>query len=394
MSTPTDPYSSSSRRPFEDDEILAPLPPEPTAPSAAEATRSPGGFSSPLTEPLPSPQAFVSTQGMDPAFDQHPRQAEAPDADAPQTSSASLAEAIGIPSSSSEQSAAGTQDRNLVNSQDRNAPETASSTRADAPKKRGTRNKISDYSEIDYSFGSDNIPGEGPAATANQQDPDAFLDSLPERPPRTTAGPATTPTGETFPPTSSVTGINSWGEDAAEDHVPAAPRGRGWTHAGVLVATLLLVPVAWYLLSDASARLFLVPNNPWETGDLNYAALGELAGGIAVVALIWLLARMSSLGAHVVGAIVAIFGLLPLVLPTFTQDSILAPLDRAIGDFNALTGNIIHHLNLDLGSGRMFTFGAILLLTGVVSHSARRRGERHGSVTARRAIVLSTMDDK
>ena len=388
MSTPTDPYSSSSRRPFEDDEILAPLAPEASASSAAEATRSPNGFTSALTEPLPAPQAFASTQGMDPAFDQRSHDEDGTGrADAPQTSSASLAQAIGIP---------GSPQAGQAPAEPRGSAASESTARTTAFTANGQANggKVADYSEIDYSFGADDSSaGEGRHAAI--EDSDAFLDSLPERPSRTTtAPPATTPAPGEYVPADQRAGESSWGDETGVDETPEAPRGRGWSHAGVLVATLLLVPVAWYLLADASARLVLVPNNPWETGNLNYAALGELVGGLAVVALIWLLARVSSLGAQVVGVLVAIFGVLPLALPTFTQESVLAPLDRAIGGVNDLTANIIHHLNLDLGSGRMLIFGVALLLTGLVSHSARRRGIRHGSATARRAIALATMEGK
>ena len=44
MSTPTDPYSSNSRRPFQDDEILAPLTPEELLASRYERFRSLGRF--------------------------------------------------------------------------------------------------------------------------------------------------------------------------------------------------------------------------------------------------------------------------------------------------------------------------------------------------------------
>ncbi|MFT0848341.1 hypothetical protein VR010_11385 [Actinomycetaceae bacterium L2_0104] len=396
MSTPTDPYSSSSRRPFEDDEILAPLPLEPSAPSAAEAARNSNGFPAPRTEPAPSTEAFATTQGMDPAFDQRTQQTESPSsADAPQTSSASLAEAIGIPDSSPDSaSPSGTTPPRTP------AGATSAQSVASAQSTSPTQGRVSDYSDIDYSYGADASATASPErvkTNVQEQDADAYLDSLPERSSRSSRSSRTAteplPTGEESS-TETTPRVAAWGGETAIEQIPEAPKGRGWAHTGVLIATLVLVPIAWYLLSDASARLFLVAGNPWETGNLNLAALGELAGGIAVVALIWLLARVSSLGALIIGALTAILGLLALVLPTFTQDSIIARLDRAIGDFNDLTSNVIHHVTLDLGSGRMLMFGAILLLTGMVSHSARRRGERYGAIVTRRSILLSSTESK
>ena len=71
--------------------------------------------------------------------------------------------------------------------------------------------------------------------------------------------------------------------------------------------------MAWYLLSDASVRLSSVANSPWETGVLNWAAVAEMAGGLAIACLIWLLARRSSLGAQVIGIITAAIGIVPMV---------------------------------------------------------------------------------
>src|SRR5699024_1516992 len=74
------------------------------------------------------------------------------------------------------------------------------------------------------------------------------------------------------------------------------PPSRAGAHALTVLVTLLLTPVAWYLLADAGARLTLARSNPWETGDLNLAALLELAGGLLVLAVVLLAARWSSVG--------------------------------------------------------------------------------------------------
>ncbi len=184
-----------------------------------------------------------------------------------------------------------------------------------------------------------------------------------------------------------------WGEESHVPHteeknldLPTIP-GRGWAHTLSLLFTLLLTPLAWYILSDASIRLGLVAGNPWESGALNFAALGELIGGLAITGVIWAIARTSSLGAHIVGWIVSIAGVAALLTPTFTQKNILTPLEDSIGNFNNFTANLVHHLNLDLASGRIFIFGMLLVFTAFVSHTARKRGETSGALLARRDTV-------
>ena len=89
MSTPTDPYSSNSRRPFEDDEILAPLPA--TSPSSASTPSSGAQVNPPafVDDSWTDTEIFAHTQGMDPAFDQRSHdedgtgRADAPDAARP-----------------------------------------------------------------------------------------------------------------------------------------------------------------------------------------------------------------------------------------------------------------------------------------------------------------------
>ena len=168
--------------------------------------------------------------------------------------------------------------------------------------------------------------------------------------------------------------------------VPDAPRSRVPAHVGALLATLILVPVAWYLISDTAARLFYVTNNPWDDAKINFQAIGELVGALAAVALIWLLARVSSLGAIITGTILTVAGFVALFMPGRAQ-SLLETLGNGFGQTNDFTANVVHHLNVDLGTGHIVVFGFVLLMTGLVSHSARRRGQRTGAAITRRALM-------
>lgn len=316
MPTPTDPYSSATRRPFDEDDILAPIQPQET--SAPDST---SGYSS-----ITAGSAEEPTHGMDPAFDSDPARDE--------HAAASLGDALG------------TQSETEPTPQD---PDPAGS------------------------------PDQAKTAA-----PDIFAD----------VDAPTRPADETVAPTDGATGSSSAGSPeshkSAKSEVPPAPHGRGWTHTGVLIATVLLVPFVWYLLADAGIRLGAVANNPWDTGVLNWAAIGELAGGVAVAGLVWMMARRSSLGVQVMGLLTFIVGAVAVVAPVFARDSVVARLDNAIGGYNDFTANVVDHLGNDLASGRLLIFGAFLLLTGLVAHTARRRGERNGKVLAQRAAALNS----
>ncbi|WP_353065820.1 hypothetical protein [Arcanobacterium hippocoleae] len=171
-----------------------------------------------------------------------------------------------------------------------------------------------------------------------------------------------------------------------EDIDLEAPGGRAWTHVGIFFLTLLLIPITWYLLSDASVRLNLVENNPWDTGVVSFAAILELFGGLVGMLLLILLARASSLGAQIFGFILTVGGMAALIVPN-TVKSWFTDLDQAIGDFNAFTANVVHHLDLDFGSGRIAIFGLVLLASGLTAHFARRSGAERATIYERRKAL-------
>lgn len=381
MSTPTDPYSSNSRRPFEDDEILAPISPE-TA-SSPETTV----FSKQVKPPAyvddswTNTDIFPHTQGMDPAFDQQTRQPQPLD----------------VPVTPETPPEAPT---SIIYDDDVKSPASTS------PAGVSRTEVISDYSEIDYSFGADDDHTEDTSGTTETR-PDS---SAQQTSVISTSSPASAPTATAqFAASAPIeasaadpTPVNAWAAPATASPamtppvallppVPEAPRGRGWTHTWVLLATLLLVPVGYYLLSDSINNLELGSLGKWapETG-LNWLILAELAGGLVAVALVWFITRLSSLGAIVIGTLLTVAGLISVLIPSIVQSFVVTPLNDFFGPDNSLVNNIISHLGVGLGAGRILTFGVLLLMTGVVSHSARRRGEKYGSITTRRESALGS----
>lgn len=156
---------------------------------------------------------------------------------------------------------------------------------------------------------------------------------------------------------------------ATYDKVPSRAGAHAWS-----LITILLVPIAWYLLSDAGARMTLPEGAAWSTGTLNLAAVGELLAGLVVAFVVMLAARASSLGVFITGILLTVVGGAFVVAPAWTKD-LIDPAQDWLRNFNAgLGGNIAHHLEWDGATGRILVIGIGLMFVAMVSHFARRRG--------------------
>ena len=136
---------------------------------------------------------------------------------------------------------------------------------------------------------------------------------------------------------------------------------------------LLLVPAGWYLAADAGARMTLADAAPMYTGVASIVALGELLGAIIISAILFVVARRSSLGAWLMGIVTLIVGLPWLMAPGITAASVLSAL-TALTNTGSLGANLSHHLQASGYSGRFALLGIALIGLAYVSHSARRTG--------------------
>ena len=136
---------------------------------------------------------------------------------------------------------------------------------------------------------------------------------------------------------------------------------------------LLLVPVGWYLAADAGARMTLADAAPMYTGVASIVALGEILGTIIISAILFAVARRSSLGAWLMGIVTFIVGLPWLMAPGITAASVLSAL-TALTNTGSLGANLSHHLQASGYSGRFALLGIALIGLAYVSHSARRTG--------------------
>ena len=136
---------------------------------------------------------------------------------------------------------------------------------------------------------------------------------------------------------------------------------------------LLLVPVGWYLAADGGARMTLADAAPMYTGVASIVALGEILGAIIISAILFVVARRSSLGAWLMGIVTLIVGLPWLMAPGITEASALSAL-TALTNTGSLGANLSHHLQASGYSGRFALLGIALMGLAYVSHSARRTG--------------------
>ena len=140
-----------------------------------------------------------------------------------------------------------------------------------------------------------------------------------------------------------------------------------------LLLFLILTPVGWYLAADAGARMTLADAAPMYTGVASMLALGELLGSILIAAILFMVARRSSLGAWLTGLGTLIVGLPWVMAPGITATSALAALTALTGT-GSLGANLTHHLQASGYSGRFVLLGVALLGLAYVSHAARRTG--------------------
>lgn len=154
--------------------------------------------------------------------------------------------------------------------------------------------------------------------------------------------------------------------------VPEMPSRTG-AHLFSFILGILALPITWYLVADAGARMTLPEGNPAATGVINWLAITELA--IAFVAIIALFEafKRSSLGAWIAGLCFLAAGIPWVFAPAFTSAhtvSLLHFLQNA-GSFGS---NLAHHLQASGYSGRLLILGIVLIGLASLSHSARRRG--------------------
>ena len=173
-------------------------------------------------------------------------------------------------------------------------------------------------------------------------------------------------------------GDNSKPQQLDDELFSVAPQitempSRAGAHWISFLLFLVLVPIGWYLAADAGARMTLADAAPMYTGVASILALGELLGALIISAILFVVARRSSLGAWLMGLVTLIVGLPWVMAPGITAASALSAL-TTLTNTGSLGANLSHHLQASGYSGRFALLGVAILGVAYVSHSARRAG--------------------
>lgn len=139
--------------------------------------------------------------------------------------------------------------------------------------------------------------------------------------------------------------------------------------------TLLLTPVAWYLLADAGVRLTVMAAQLEETGRANPAAMIEFALGLVTLVLIMVLAGQSSLGLILSGSLMLVLGLPFLFAPAWSI-SFVGDVLGGLAESSTFGSNVVICLLQTGLTGVMTLAGAMMLGAGILVARARRKGRR------------------
>ncbi|WP_314500685.1 hypothetical protein [uncultured Actinomyces sp.] len=154
--------------------------------------------------------------------------------------------------------------------------------------------------------------------------------------------------------------------------VPEMP-SRAAAHWSSLALGIFALPITWYLIADAGARMTLPEGNPAATGVVNWLALTEVAIAFVAVIALFEAFKRSSLGAWIGGLCFFAAGLPWVFAPGFTSAHTVSVL-HFLQNSGALGANLAHHLQASGYSGRLLFLGIALLGIASLSHSVRRRG--------------------
>ena len=154
--------------------------------------------------------------------------------------------------------------------------------------------------------------------------------------------------------------------------VPEMP-SRAAAHWSSLALGSFALPITWYLIADAGARMTLPEGNPAATGVINWLALTEVVIAFVAVIALFEAFKRSSLGPWIGGLCFFAAGLPWVFAPGFTSAHTVSVLPF-LQNSGALGANLAHHLQASGYSGRLLFLGIALLGIASLSHSVRRRG--------------------
>lgn len=156
--------------------------------------------------------------------------------------------------------------------------------------------------------------------------------------------------------------------------IKPAKISRAGAHAWSLLISLIGVPLAWAFLRHAGGLLYGSNHSAWETGKYSLEGLIFLVLGLAAVVIIGMVVRLSSLGMFVSGIALCVLGGAFVVVPGVVKGAMGSTL-QGMQDSPVMALKVLSYLIESAGaSGQFFVIGVLLIMIGVVGHTARRKG--------------------
>ncbi|OKL50635.1 hypothetical protein [Boudabousia marimammalium] len=169
-------------------------------------------------------------------------------------------------------------------------------------------------------------------------------------------------------------------EELFADSTPASLPSRFAAHAWTFLLALLVLPSAWYLMSDGIAHIALSGTNPWESGTLSWVGLSELLGGALLAGVLIWSARWSTVGVFVSSLVLLIVGLPFLVAPAWTYD-LVEPATSALAQWNIFGKAVAHHFLWTGFHGLLAVAGIIGIFVWLAAHGARKHGAKREALS-------------
>ena len=156
--------------------------------------------------------------------------------------------------------------------------------------------------------------------------------------------------------------------------IKPAKISRAGAHAWSLLISLIGVPLAWAFLRHAGGLLYGSNHSAWDTCKYSVEGLVFLILGLVAVIVIGSFVRLSSLGMFVSGILFTVLGGAFVVVPGAMKSAVGASL-QGMQDSSVMALKVLGYLIESAGaSGQFLVIGILLIMIGVVGHSARRKG--------------------
>lgn len=156
--------------------------------------------------------------------------------------------------------------------------------------------------------------------------------------------------------------------------IKPAKISRAGAHAWSLLISLIGVPLAWAFLRHAGGLLYGSNHSAWDTGKYSVEGLVFLILGLVALIVIGSFVRLSSLGMFVSGILFTVLGGAFVVVPGAMKSAVGTSL-QGMQDSPVMALKVLGYLIESAGaSGQFLVIGVLLIMIGVVGHSARRKG--------------------